>query len=461
MTTPLLVATAATAAAAAAATATALLWAVRARRRCEPPGTPDAPNSTHSKPRLLATHETAFCADVQRLAHGREDALVVVRGEGAYLVDEAGREYLDARNNVALVGHQHPVWVAAVSRQLALTNTNARYLHPSRAAFADKLRERLPPHLDVLFLVNSGSEANDLALRLARAHTRRTRVVALHNGYHGFTLAALRASPYKLTPRAAVDGVPPQDDKDDGNETLLVLRTFAADAARRIRETSPPPACIIAEPQLSVGGVMFPPAGWLRDVFDVTRAVGGVAIADEIQVGFGRLGTHFWGFEREGAEPDIVTMGKGVGNGFPLGVVACRRSIADSLAREGRELFSTFGGNPVACEAGLAVLEVLEREKLQANALEVGSYMLRRLSSELVRDKVADVRGSGLFIGVEFLSADEAARVSRDMLRKHHILTSRDGPDDRVLVVKPPLCWTHADASRFCDALGECTRSLG
>ena len=407
--------------------------------------TPAAPTRSE----LLAAHRRDACS-AQKLAHGDEDVLVVVRGRGAYLFDDAGAAYLDSRNNVASVGHQHPDWVRAVCEQTAATNTNARYLSPVRARFVAALKRRLPRELSTVLLVNSGSEANELALRLARAHTKRTRVVALEGGYHGVTNAALGASPYKFAPGLA----PPP------SETTTISLAFEDPAAAVSGGGLEPPACILLEPALSAAGVVFPPEGWLARAFAAVRAAGGVAIADEVQVGLGRLGRTFFAFEAHGpgATPDILTLGKGLGNGFPVAAVACRRDIAESLAAEGREVFSTFGGNPVACAAGLAVLDIIEREGLQERALVVGERVAdgaRRVAAATA-PLIRDVRGAGLFLGVEFAAAPVARAVSRRMLREHRVLTSLDGPEDRVMVVKPPMCWGEEEADAFVRALGEC-----
>ena len=303
-----------------------------------------------SKQDLLDIRDSHTCPS-QKLSH-QPNPLCIVRGDGAYLVDEAGNRYLDSRNNVASIGHQHPKWVAAICDQISKTNTNARYLHPIREEFCSKLLSTFPNHLTHVFLVNSGSEANDLALRLARAKTKRTHVIAVENGYHGITLATLNASPYKW--------------KDSSPPGTRVIKTPSFDTWNEIDQavSEIPPAALIVESALSVAGCVLPPKGWLTHAFDMVHLAGGVCIADEIQVGLGRLGDAFWGFARDAnCRPDIVTIGKGkpknsggmkisyayfcfqgLGNGFPIGAVVCTRDIAMALTNENRELFSTFGG---------------------------------------------------------------------------------------------------------------------
>lgn len=288
--------------------------------------------------------------------------------------------------------------------------------------------------------VNSGSEATELALRLAHAKSGRTKVLAVENGYHGVTLAAMRASPYKWpTP-----GSRPDD--------LLVVE-MDGDVGKAI-ETQPV-SCFIVESALSVGGVRFPAeVDWLSKSFQSVRDQGGVCICDEVQVGLGRTGEWFWAFERDpDCVPDIVTIGKGLGNGFPVAAVVCTREVAQALDAQGREVFSTFGGNPVACQAALAVLEEIETQQLQRNARRVGAYLLAELAkvqAAQTRPVVTQIRGHGLFVGVEFATPGEANRVGRAMYDRFRVLTSCDGS---VMVIKPPLCWASQQVDEFCSAL--------
>ncbi len=380
-----------------------------------------------------------------------ESASIIERGNGSYLVDEQGRRYLDSRNNVAHVGHQHPKWIAAVCEQCAITNTNARYLHRARNELLERLTKSMNRiELEVCFLCNSGSEATELALRLIRAHSsgKRKKVIAVEMGYHGWTNAALEVSQYKFRNKELP-------------ENTLVLQ-FGADVTPLLKDNENNVAGMIVESALSVGGVRFPPTKhWLGDTFRAVQEAGGLCVCDEIQVGLGRCGKWFWTFQRdEGCHPDIVTIGKGLGNGFPVAAVVCTRRAADALDAENRELFSTFGGNPVACRAALAVLDILENEKLQSRAFETGEYLKSSLQNAFpTTDDVVDVRGEGLFVGIEFLKPDLATYVSHRLLIKHRILSSLDGPNDCVMVVKPPLSWQCAHVDEFVRALFECVAS--
>jgi 4-aminobutyrate aminotransferase-like enzyme/Ser/Thr protein kinase RdoA (MazF antagonist) len=392
--------------------------------------------------------------------------LKIVRGFGQYLYDETGRAYLDVYNNVPLVGHSHPRVVRAVQEQIALLNTNTRYLHDNVNRYAQRLTRLLPSPLRVCFFVNSGSEANELALRLARTHTGREGVIVLEHAYHGHTTTLVDVSPYKFDGpggrgrRPWVHVAPIPDDyrgpyrRDDPEAGPKYARQVGEIAARC------QPAAFLAETLPSVAGqIVFPP-GYLTEAYRHVRAAGGLCIADEVQTGFARLGTHFWGFETQAVVPDIVVLGKPIGNGFPLAAVVTSEAIAASFDN-GMEFFSTFGGNPVACAAGLAVLDVLEDERLQERALRVGVHLKQRLARLTTsRPLVGDVRGAGLYLGVELVreratrepATAEAAHVT-NRLRELGILTGTDGPHENVLKLRPPLVFSEADAERFADAL--------
>ncbi len=406
------------------------------------------------------------------------EPLHIVGGWMQYLWEADGRRYLDAVNNVPHVGHQHPRVVEAVRRQAGLLNTNTRYLHGAIVELAERLAATLPEPLSVCWFVNSGSEANDLALRLARAHTGRRGVVALEGGYHGHTSALIEVSPYKFDGPGGAGAprhvrVAPLPDpwrgrhRGHGPETGALYASEVERAARLLAEDGIPPAALICEPVLGCGGQIVPPEGFLAGAFRAIRAAGGVAIADEVQIGFGRLGTHFWGFEQQGAVPDIVTMGKPMGNGHPIAAVVTTPEIAASFDT-GMEFFSTFGGNPVSCAAALAVLDVMQEEGLQAHALDTGAFLLARLG-ELAEGHAAigEVRGSGLFLGIELVRdagargagpdartpAPDLASELVDRMRREGILLSTDGPDRNVIKIKPPLAFGRADAERLADGL--------
>jgi 4-aminobutyrate aminotransferase-like enzyme/Ser/Thr protein kinase RdoA (MazF antagonist) len=396
-----------------------------------------------------------------------EHPLKIVRGWMQYLYDETGRGYLDVYNNVPLVGHSHPRVVRAAQEQLALLNTNTRYLHDNVNRYAARLTQKLPEPLRVCFFVNSGSEANELALRLARAHTGREDVIVLEHAYHGHTNTLIDISPYKFNGPGGsgrkpwVHVAPLADDyrglyRREDKEAGVKYARHVAEILECARAEGRGVAAYIAETLPSVGGQIVFPAGYLAEVYRHVRAAGAVCIADEVQVGFGRLGTHFWGFETQGVVPDIVVLGKPIGNGFPLAAVVTTKEIADSFAN-GMEFFSTFGGNPVACAAGLAVLEVLEEEQLQEHALRVGTYLKNRLRALQERYAlIGDVRGSGLFLGVD-LVLDQTTREPAPLqasyvvnrLRDSGILTGTDGPHHNVLKLRPPLVFTENDADIF------------
>ena len=388
-----------------------------------------------------------------------------VRGWMQYLYDHAGRRYLDAYNNVPHVGHSHPRVVQAAIEQMLLLNTNTRYLHDHLAAFAERLTATLPAPLSVCYFVNSGSEANELALRLARAHTRRRDVIVLDVAYHGNTTTLVDISPYKFNGPGG-EGAPPwvhvlplpdtyrgryrRDDPRAGQKY--------AEYARPVRN----PSAFIAESAPSVGGQIILPDGYLANVYAIVRAAGGVCIADEVQTAYGRMGTHFYAFEAQGVVPDVVVLGKPIGNGYPLGAVVTTRQIAASFDN-GMEFFSTFGGSTVSCAVGLAVLDVVQEERLQEHAREVGGALLAALRAIAGRHPlVGDVRGTGLFLGVELVknrdtrepaTAEASGVVNR--MRERGILLGTEGPFANVLKVRPPMPFTNEDAGYLAATLDE------
>jgi 4-aminobutyrate aminotransferase-like enzyme len=362
-----------------------------------------------------------------------------------YLYDDEGRRYLDAYNNVAHVGHCHPQVVAAGQKQMEQLNTNTRYLSDLILEYADKLTALFPDPLRVCFFVNSGSEANELALRLARAHTKARDLIVLEHAYHGNTTTLIDISPYKH------DGPGGEGTPSWVHKAPLPV---SEEDARYVVDLAHSPLCgFIAESMPSVAGQIIFPDGYLTRVYEAVRAAGGVCIADEVQTGYGRIGTHFWAFEKYGVVPDIVVLGKPIGNGHPIGAVITTRAIADSFAN-GMEFFSTFGGNNVSCAIGLKVLEVVQEEKLQAHALAVGERLLTGLRELQQRhEMISDVRGSGLFIGVELMSdGAEAARIVNQM-RERGILFGTDGPKHNVLKIRPPMPFSGENAEELLAAL--------
>jgi 4-aminobutyrate aminotransferase-like enzyme len=375
--------------------------------------------------------------------------LHITRGWRQHLYDAGGRRYLDCVNNVAHVGHCHPRVVAAAAAQMARLNTNTRYLYDPLAEYIERLTAKLPPALSVVYLVCSGSEANELALRMARAHTGRDGFIVVETGYHGNTNALIDISPYKFhgpggrgkpahVEVVAYDGLPGRN---------------VSEAAARLKG----PAAFLCEPALSCAGQVFLPPGYLEEAYAAVRAAGGVAIADEVQTGFGRAGSHFWMFETQGVTPDIVTMGKPIGNGHPIGAVATTPAIAASFAN-GMEYFNTFGGNPVSCAIGLAVLDVIRDEGLQQNAQDTGEYLMAGLRDLMGRcPLISDVRGRGLFLGFEMrrdglpASAEAAGLVNR--MKDQGVLLSTDGPAHNVIKIKPPMVFGRKDADTVLDGL--------
>jgi 4-aminobutyrate aminotransferase-like enzyme len=392
------------------------------------------------------------------------DPVKVVRGSMQYLFDESGRRYLDAYNNVPHVGHCHPRIVDAATAQTRLLNTNTRYLSDLLWQLADCLGATLPEPLRVCYFVNSGSEANELALRLARARTKRRDLLVLESAYHGNTTTLVDISPYKFNGPGG-DGAPdwvhtaPLPDvyrgpwkagnPDAGRQYASAVATLIDALGRRGGGI----AAFIAETCPSVGGQIVPPPGYLTAVYEHVRASGGVCIADEVQTAYGRMGTHFYAFEAQGVVPDIVVLGKPIGNGHPMGAVVTTPEIAASFDN-GMEFFSTFGGNTVSCAVGLAVLAVVEGERLQAHALRVGARLIAGLQSLAARHPlIGDVRGSGLFLGVELVedrstlapATDAASRIVNRM-REEGVLLGTDGPFHNVLKIRPPMPFNDDDA---------------
>jgi 4-aminobutyrate aminotransferase-like enzyme/Ser/Thr protein kinase RdoA (MazF antagonist) len=388
--------------------------------------------------------------------------LKILRGYKQYLIDDTGRRYLDTVNNVAHVGHEHPRVVKAGQQQMAILNTNTRYLHENILDFAKELCATLPPELSVLHFVNSGSEANELALRMAQAVTHQKDVIALEIGYHGNTNGCIAVSSYKFDGKGG-RGKPehthivPLPDSFRGkyqgklSETGEKYAAHVTEAINEIHAKGRGVSAFLAESIVSCGGQIDLPDNYLKLAYEAVRKAGGVCIADEVQVGFGRVGKHFWGFELQGVVPDIVTMGKPIGNGHPLAAVACTEAVAIAFAN-GMEYFNTFGGNPVSAAIGLEVLRVIKDEKLQENALNIGEFLKSELKN--LQNKyplIGDVRGEGLFLGFELVekgkipATDKTAYLANRM-KEHGILISVDGPQNNVIKIKPPMCFSRENA---------------
>lgn len=424
------------------------------------------PYTGPSKAEVLAArtaHVNPACYTLYR------DPLMIVEGKMQYLFDETGRRYLDCFAGIVTVscGHCHPSVVARVKDQVeTLQHTTTIYLNPNLAQLSARLASKLPEGLDVTYFVNSGSEANDLAIMMARLYTGHTDVVAVRNAYHGgspgaMELTSLHTWKFPLPGAGRVHHAPCPDDYRSRfvGSDADVASASAADIRDLIRFSTPGKvAAFIAEPIQGVGGATHGASNYLREAYAVVREHGGLCIADEVQTGFGRTGDHYWGFENFGVVPDIVTMAKGFGNGVPLAAVTTRREIADVLRQ--RIHFNTFAGNPVSMAAGLAVLDVIDQEGLQENARVVGGHLKAGLERLRARHPlVGDVRGMGLMLGIELVTSrhtrEPATAATLEVLeiaREHQLLVGKGGLFGNVLRIKPPLCITRDDAD-YCLAV--------
>lgn len=395
----------------------------------------------------------------------------LIRGALQYLYDSEGKTYLDAINNVCHIGHCHPKVVKAVSQQMSILNTNTRYLYDWLVKYAEKLTAKMPPPLRYVFLVNSGSEANDLALRLAFNYTGGTEVIVIDGAYHGNLTSLIAISPYKFDGPGG-KGAPPYvhkvitpdpfrgpfkyNDPKAGEKYALEVKK----AVEKIKASGKKLACFIFESVMGCAGQIFFPPNYLKKACEYVRQAGGVCIADEVQIGFGRLGDYFWGFEAQGIIPDIVTLGKPIGNGHPLGAVVTTEEIARAF-ETGMEYFNTYGGNPVSCVVGLAVLEAIEEEELQKRARQVGRYLKEGLKNlQKNQELMGDVRGQGLFLGIELVkdrttlepATNEACLVIEKM-KDLGVLVSTDGPWRNVIKIKPPLVFHERNADQLIETL--------
>jgi 4-aminobutyrate aminotransferase-like enzyme len=416
--------------------------------------------------------------DTQHLLHRREqllgtayslfyqEPLHLVRGEGVWLYDAGGARYLDMYNNVAHVGHCHPHVVEAICRQAAMLNTHTRYLHENVVDYAERLTAKLPDTLDTAMFCCTGSEANELALRIARSATRARGVIVTDFAYHGNSQATWEISPEDCAPEHRPDYVVTVPSPDcyrglyRGDDAGKLYAAHVQNAIDTLSARGIQPAAFIIDTIASSGGVVLPPAGYLSTAAALVRQAGGLFIADEVQPGFGRTGSNFWGFAADAVVPDIVTMGKPMGNGHPVAGVVTRADLAATLGAEGG-YFNTFGGNPVSCAAALAVLDVIEAEALQQNALQVGQYLVAGLRGLAERHEcIGDIRGNGLFIALELVTdreqrvpATALASATVNALRERGVLTGSIGPDNNVLKLRPPLVLSTADADYMLDIL--------
>ena len=403
----------------------------------------------------------------RNLSIGYTDKLKIVKGALQYLYDDKGRTFVDCVNNPSHVGHCHPVVVRKMQKQIAILNTNTRYLNDAITEYAEKLTATLPEKLSVCYFVNSGSEANDLAIRMSRHFTKQKDIIVLDHAYHGTSTVAMEMSPYKFDSKGGSGQMPwihkainpdlyrgpyKYGDEKAGEK-------YAADVQRIIedlKKEDKAPAVFICETLLGVGGQIPLPENYLKTAYEYVRAAGGVCIADEVQVGFGRIGEHFWGFELQNVVPDIVVLGKPIGNGHPLAAVIVTEEIADAF-NNGLEYFNTFGGNAVSMTTGLAVLDVIQDEEMQQHALETGNHLMNRLKGLMAKYPIiSDVRGHGLFIGAEMVKdrttmepAVPEIDIVVEKMKANGYLLSTDGPLHNVLKIKPPMTFSKQNADEM------------
>jgi 4-aminobutyrate aminotransferase-like enzyme len=409
----------------------------------------------------------------KNLSISYQQPIKIVQGALQYLYDDKGKTYIDCVNNPSHVGHAHPYLVKQMQNQIATLNTNTRYLNDLIIEYANRITQTLPSSLSVCYFVNSGSEANDLAIRMSRCYTGAEDVIVLDHAYHGTSSLTMDISPYKFDSKGGQGQKPwvhkainpdgyrgpfKYNDPDAGEKYAADIKKIIEQLATNHKK----PAAFICESLLGVGGQMPLPKNYLKNVYQHVKAVGGVCIADEVQVGFGRVGEKFWGFELQEVVPDIVVMGKPMGNGHPLAAVVVNQQIAAAF-NNGLEYFNTYGGNPVSMATGLAVLDIIEKEKMQAHALEVGNYFMEELKKlQGIYPIMDDVRGHGLFIGVELVK-DKLRKTPAipeidtivNKMKERGFLVSTDGPLHNVLKIKPPMTFSKVNAKSFCENLAE------
>jgi 4-aminobutyrate aminotransferase-like enzyme len=425
---------------------------------------PAAAGSLPAAERALIERRQRVLGTAYRLFY--DNPLHIVRGEGVWLYDAAGERYLDAYNNVASVGHSHPRVVAAIAEQAAMLNTHTRYLHDGVVEYAERLVATFPSALSQAMFTCTGSEANDLALRIARSHTGASGVIVTELAYHGVTAAVAAVSPSlgKTVPLGVdVRAVSAPDTYRHDPATIGVW--FAARVQEAIDDMlrhGIRPAALLVDTVFSSDGVYTDPAPFLAPAVEAIRAAGGLFIADEVQAGFARTGSCMWGFQRHGLVPDIVTMGKPMGNGHPIAGVVARPEIFERFGRDAR-YFNTFGGNPVSCAAALTTLDVIKDEGLQANAARTGAY-LRDKFREMARKHswIGDVRGDGLFMGIELVK-DQVAKTPAteethrfvNLMREHRVLLSATGLRGNVIKLRPQLPFSLENADQLMQAADE------
>ena len=446
----------------------------RLRRACRfpvyCPSTADTAIDAEAEQHLVAARRSLMGRNA---THFYEQPMHFERAVGPWLYAADGERYLDCYNNVPQVGHCHPHVVRAISRQAAALNTNTRYLYSSAIEYAERLTQKLAPHLTACIFVNSGSEANDVAWQMAKLFTGMTGAIVMEDAYHGVTDVIRQFSPSKPGKEMPdfLQGLivpdPYRGPYREGESNLA--DRYAGDADRAIAELDAAGhgiAAFMIDSALCSSGVPEVPDGYLRSVEKKVQAAGGLMICDEVQSGFGRMG-QWWGHEHHGVRADIVTMGKPVGNGHPLGVVVTTDEILNLFIDKVR-LFSTFGGNSVACAAGNAVLDVIEQEDLIRHGRVVGDYMRSELANLASKhDLIGDVRGNGMVSGLEFVTDRDARTPATvetarllEMMREHRVLVGSEGRDANILKLRPPLVFRRKHVDLFIEALDDCLESL-
>jgi 4-aminobutyrate aminotransferase-like enzyme/Ser/Thr protein kinase RdoA (MazF antagonist) len=446
-----------------AAASTAVFWSPRA--------------STEFRPsdELVERRRRAFGPAMGPLTYERP--VHFVRGEGVWMIDAEGRRYLDAYNNVPIVGHSHPRVVSAIATQARLLNTNTRYLHELALELAERLTTTLPASLDTCLFVNSGSEANELAWRFATAVTGASGALVSEWAYHGVTAVQADLSPSEWTEDmrpSYVETVPAPDGyrgahRRDEAGWQLRYGECVSDAVAALGRRGARLAAMFCDSAWTSDGIFTDAATYLSEATSAARETGGLFVADEVQAGFGRFGSHMWSFEPAGIEPDFVTLGKPMGNGHPVAAVITSRPIAEEFARRRPPLFSTFGGNPVSCAAALAVLDVIAEEQLLERVAEVGTYLRAGLDELAGRhEAVGDVRGTGLLLGVDLVEDRETRAPARETanqvvngLRERAILVGLTGRAENVLKIRPPLVFGREHAERLIETLDDVLTYLG
>jgi len=397
-----------------------------------------------------------------------DEPVHIVRGEGVWLYDSDGRKFLDIYNNVPHVGHCHPYVVEALTRQIRTLNTHTRYLHGGVLEYAERLTGKFSDELDTVMFSCTGSEANELALRIARACTGGTGLIVTDYAYHGNTKAIFEISTEDIAPEDIPDfvvTVPSPDtyrgiyrDADAAGKYASHIDT----AIETLQSRGIKPAAFVIDTIVSSAGIVTLPPGYLRLAADRIRAAGGLFVADEVQPGFGRMGTHFWGYEADDLVHDIVTVGKPMGNGHPMAATVTRAELVDEFSQR-VHYFNTFGGSPVSCAAGMAVLQVIEEEQLQQNSLTVGQYLTDGLTDLAARhEAIGDVRGSGFFKSVELVTDRESREPATELtarvingLRERQVLAGSIGKDANILKLRPPMVFTKEAADYFLNILDD------